>query len=36
MNKIEELRVHLNKNKENNIKNMNEYLKVEQSIETAA
>lgn len=35
MSKIEELRIQLNKNQENNRKNMNEYLKVEQSIETA-
>ena len=35
MDKIEELRVSLNKNAEHNRKNMNDFLKVEQSIETA-
>lgn len=35
MSKIEDLRLQLNKNAEINRKNMDQYLKVEQSIETA-
>jgi len=35
MSKIEELRISLNKNADANRQRLNEYLKVEQSIETA-